>query len=137
MTLEICDCTRPYRFARPCFSALGIGLTVQAVVTAAKPVRRVRLIRITFAILAETGQIPVEIEHQSLILDPDPIGTEHAPATGHNWSMAEAIREVPMSLASISSYNYEFPYLEGRHSLAAAEAIGMRASIAQGLHDFT
>jgi hypothetical protein len=117
--------------------ALGTGLVVQAVVTAVEPVRRGRLIRITFAFLAEFGQIPVEIEHQSLILDPDPVDTDPAPAVDRDWSEAEAIRDVPMSLASVSGYSHEFPYLEGHHSQAAAEAIGMRAPIAQGLHGFT
>ena len=117
--------------------ALGEPLVVQAAVTAVLPVKRGRLIHITFAFVTAAAQIPVEIEHQSLILDPDPVGTDPAPAVDRDWSSAEQIRQVPMSLAAVSGYSHEFPYLEGHHDQAAAERIGMRAPIAQGLHGFS
>ena len=117
--------------------ALGTPLTVRAEVTAIEHVSRGRLIRIGFAFAAPDGSVPVEIEHQSLILDPEPVGTGPAGAVDREWDGAEPIRPVQMTLAAVSGYSSEFPYLEGHHSYEAAARIGMRAPIAQGLHGFT
>ena len=116
---------------------LGTPLEVAAEVVGIDHVRRGRLIRINFTFAAPDGSVPVEIEHRSLILDPEPEGSAPAGASDRDWRGAEAIRSVPMSLAAVSGYSHEFPYLEGHHSQEAAERIGMRAPIAQGLHGFT
>ena len=117
--------------------ALGTSLDVLAEVTAIEHVNRGRLIRIGFAFAAPDGSVPVQIEHRSLILDPDPSGSGPAGAVDRNWSGAAALRQVQMTLGSVSGYSSEFPYLEGHHSYEAAARIGMRAPIAQGLHGFT
>lgn len=116
---------------------LGTPLNVLAEVTAIEHVSRGRLIRIGFAFAIPDGSVPVRIEHRSLILDPEPKGTGPAGAVDRDWSGAESLRQVQMTLGSVSGYSSEFPYLEGHHSYEAAERIGMRAPIAQGLHGFT
>ena len=116
---------------------LGTPLEVLAEVSAIEHVNRGRLIRIAFAFKGPDGSVPVEIEHRSLILDPEPEGTGPAGAVDRDWSGAEPLRQVQMTLGSVSGYSSEFPYLEGHHSYEAAKRIGMRAPIAQGLHGFT
>ncbi len=117
--------------------ALGTLLEVLAAVSAVEHVSRGRLIRIAFGFAAPDGSVPLEIEHRSLILDPEPEGTGPAGAVDRDWTNAEAIRQVQMSLESVSGYSAEFPYLEGHHSYAAAARIGMRSPIAQGLQGYT
>lgn len=117
--------------------ALGTPLDVMAEVSAIDYVNRGRLIHIAFAFAAPDGLVPVEIEHRSLILDPEPAGLGPAGAVDRDWSGAEPLRQVQMTLGSVSGYSAEFPYLEGHHSYEAARRIGMRAPIAQGLHGFT
>jgi len=117
---------------------LGSLLDVAASVKAVDPVSRGRLIRIGFGFLLPVANEPaVEVEHQSLILDPEPGETEPTPATDWGWTGAEPIREMAMSLTAVSSYSWEFPYLEVHHFQEAAERIGMRVPIAQGLMGFS
>jgi acyl dehydratase len=116
---------------------LGMPLEVRATVSAIEHVNRGRLIRIAFSFEAPDGTVPVEMEHRSLILDPEPEGAGPAGAVDRDWQGAEALRQVQMTLGSVSGYSAEFPYLEGHHSYEAAKRIGMRAPIAQGLHGFT
>ena len=117
--------------------ALGTPLEVRATVSAVEHVNRGRLIRIGFCFAAPDGAVPVEMEHRSLILDPAPEGTGPAGAVDRDWQGAEPLRQVQMTLASVSGYSAEFPYLEGHHSYQGAARVGMRAPIAQGLHGFT
>ena len=68
--------------------ALGTPLDVLADVSAIEHVNRGRLIRITFAFREPDGSVPVEIEHRSLILDPEPEGTGPAGAVDRDWTLS-------------------------------------------------
>jgi len=115
---------------------LGTPLTVQATVAALVPHRRGRMILTDFAFEEAPGDAPIEIQHRSLILDGAlPPNAKSAPpplATGFRQ-----LRDIQLTPAMVSGYSAEFPHLEGHHDQAAAERIGMRAPIAQGLMGFT
>lgn len=116
---------------------LGAPLTVAANVEALVPAKRGRYIHIDFAFLTADGETPVRIDHKSLILDPTPLpqnakASPPPPAEGF-----ETLRQLQLTPGMVSGFSWEFPHLEGHHDQAAAERIGMRVPIAQGLMGFT
>lgn len=120
---------------------LGEELTVAASVDSLRPDRRGRYIRIKFEFRRADGNVPVTIDHQSLILDAAPQEpTESsgkmraAPADTRDF---ERIGSVQLTPKMVSGYSFEFPHLAAHHDVDAAAAIGMRAPIAQGLMGFT
>jgi len=117
---------------------LGESLKVLARVDALRPDRRGRYIHIGFAFQRADGSIPVNIDHQSLILNADPSVVVANPGMpkpeAENFN---ALRSVQLTPAMVSGYSFEFPHLPAHHEAAAAAAIGMRAPIAQGLMGFT
>ena len=117
---------------------LDVPLEVRATVKALERVKRGELISIDFAFALPSGEVPVRIDHVSLMLDdgpPKPAGGGRAaemPEAGF-----EVVRRVPLDLAAVSGFSFEFPHLEAHHSAEAAARIGLRAPIAQGLMSFT
>lgn len=115
---------------------LGAKLAVEARVDALNPAKRGRYIHIDFAFRLTSGEVPVRIDHRSLILDPEikPANKNAAPPPEPDF---QPLRQVQLTPEMVSGYSFEFPHLEGHHDSKAAAAIGMRAPIAQGLMGFT
>jgi len=119
---------------------LGEPLDVLAQIDNIRPDRRGRYIHVGFRFRRPDGTIPVEIDHQSLILDPDPDSSaapKKTSATPQGEAKFELRRRVQLTPEMVSGYSFEFPHLEAHHDPEAAAAIGMRAPIAQGLMGFT
>ena len=119
---------------------LGEPLEVYARVDNIRPVQRGRYIHIGFRFRQLDGSIPVEIDHQSLILDPSldpPVITNKKPMLPKFESEFKVRRRVQLTPEIVSGYSFEFPHLKAHHDPKAAAAIGMRAPIAQGLMGFT
>ena len=119
---------------------LGEPLGVLARVDNIRPDRRGRYIHVGFQFRRPDGSVPVEIDHQSLILDPNPApvaAAQKKPASPESKSEFEVQRRVQLTPEMVSGYSFEFPHLEAHHDPEAAAAIGMRAPIAQGLMGFT
>ena len=116
---------------------LGEPLNVAACVDALRPDRRGRYIHIEFRFRRTDGSTPVTIDHQSLILDPQPVGANPKSAPPPPDSEFDTLRKVQLTPEMVSGYSFEFPHLEGHHDPEAAARIGMRAPIAQGLMGFT
>ena len=120
--------------------SLGEPMEVHAQVDNIRPDRRGRYIHIRFCFRQLDGTIPVEIDHQSLILDPcpdPPVTTNKKPASLEFEPEFEVRRRIQMTPEMVSGYSFEFPHLKAHHDPKAAAAIGMRAPIAQGLMGFT
>lgn len=116
---------------------LGAPLTVEARVDALAPAKRGRYIHIDFGFRRANGDVPVRIEHRSLILDPEIQPPNRAAAPKPPEPACRELRRVQLTPDMVSGYSFEFPHLEGHHDPAAAARIGMRAPIAQGLMGFT
>lgn len=116
---------------------LGAPLAVAATVEALVPAKRGRYIHIDFAFRTSDGATPVRIDHKSLILDPTPLPKNARSAPPPPAEGFETTRALQLTPEMVSGYSWEFPHLDGHHDQAAAEAIGMRAPIAQGLMGFT
>ena len=121
---------------------LGEPLGVLARVDNIRPDRRGRYIHVGFRFRRPDGSVPVEIDHQSLILDPKPAPVaaaqkKTASPESESKSRFEVQRRVQLTPEMVRGYSFEFPHLEAHHDPVAAAAIGMRAPIAQGLMGFT
>lgn len=117
---------------------LDEALTVAARVDAIRPDWRGRYIHIGFRFERQDGSVPITIDHQSLILDPE-VGAPPAKKIGLVQEAGEfsLCRTLQLTPEMVSGYSFEFPHLAAHHDPEAAAAIGMRAPIAQGLMGFT